>query len=478
MNLKQKTIFGFKWSLYESILSQGIQFAFGIILARLLSPKDFGLIGMLTIFISISQIFVEGGFTSAVIQKKNRSDIDYSTLFLTNLFISIFFYFLIFIFSPLIASFYNTDILEIIAKIIGLNIIINSFSIVQKTILSINLDFKTQAKSSILSNLISGIISVILAFKGYGVWTLIIQTILRNIINTIFLWIFNDWQIKISFSKESFKYMIKYGHSLLSANLVYTFFENIYFLVIGKYFNSYNLGLFVKSKNLSSVIPLSLTNIIQRVSFPIMSSIQDDEDRLSSVFRKLIKTSAFISFPITILLSIISKPLILVLLTKKWENAIPIFQILCFSFLFFPINEININLLKVKARTNSILFLEIIKKTIAVLLLIIAIPFGIIPVVISYMTYSWITYLITISYSIKLTRYTFLKQLKDIFPFLLVSFIIGLLTYCMCYNISSNLLNLTLSIIIYSILYLTISFFIFNDQFLEIFHILTNKKNE
>jgi len=289
MTLKQKTITGLLWSSIERFSFQGLQFIITIIMARILNPSDFGLIGMIAVFVAISQSLIDSGFAAALIQKKDRNQTDLSTIFFFNLVVSIFFYFLIFFSSPYIADFYKEPKLIILTKVISINIIFLSLTLIQTTLYTIKLNFKTQAKASLISLIISGFIGIYLAYSGYGVWSLVWQTLIKNALNCILLWLYSKWIPDLMFSRKSFSSLFSYGSNLLLAGLLYTIFENIYLFIIGKNFNSKELGYYVKARNVANLPSASISGIILRVTFPVLSSIQDNHEKLISGYNKIIR---------------------------------------------------------------------------------------------------------------------------------------------------------------------------------------------
>ena len=473
--LKQKTINGLAWSLIERFSVQALQFVITIIIARILQPSDYGLVGMMSIFIAISFSLIDSGFSAALIQKKDRNQTDYSTIFFFNLAMSIALYLLIVLFTPKIVNFYNEPRLLLLAKVIAINILIQSLSIIQTTHYSINLDFKTQAKASLLSVIFSGIVGIILAYNDFGVWALVWQTITRNTLNVILLWVYSKWRPDLSFSKESLKSLFPFGSKLLVAGFLYTVFENIYLVIIGKYFSSKDLGYYVKAKNISNLPSSTLTSVILRVTFPVLSSIQDDEERMISMYKKIVRFTIFITFPLIILLAVVSKPLVLLLLTEKWYAAATYLQLLCFVMLWFPLNEININLLKVKGKSDSILILAIVRIVITVLVLIVTIRHGLIVLIIGQIISSFLTFLIIYLYTCKIVNIKATSLLIVIAHFLLILMAIGFVVHLMDRIHMSNFISLITETGLFIILFLGYSKYVFNREFSEIISIIKER---
>ena len=441
-SIKQRTIAGLKWSTAERFSSQGIRFIISIIIARLLSPADYGIIGMIMIFIEISGVFVGGGFSSALIRKQNRTDADLSTVFYYNIAVSLFFYFLLFVTAPLIADFYDSEIITPIIRVVGLNVIIGAFSAIQSTILNIKIDFKTQTKISLIALLLSGSIGITMALMGYGVWTLVVQTLVQTLISSILLWFFIKWKPQKIFSINSFKELFGYGSKLMLSGLIDSIYRNIYQVIIGKLFTKSDLGYFTRAKGLTQLPSSNITSVIQRVTFPILSEMQDDKKQLETNYRKLLKMSAFVIFPLMLLLCALSKPLIEILLTEKWLPAVPLLQVLCIAYMFYPIHAINLNLLQVKGRSDLFLKLEIIKKIITTIILIITAPLGVFIMCVGIVASSVISLVINTYYTGKLIHVGFVKQMRDIMPIMILSTISGLFAYLPSMLVKTNYLQL------------------------------------
>ena len=305
--LKQKTIIGLFWSFLDSFSNQGVQFLVGIILARLLSPIEFGLIGMLTIFISISQSFIDSGFSRALIRKKNCTDTDYSTIFYFNLIIAVFFYFLLYIFANDIGSFFNEPKLETLLKILGIGLIFNAFGIIQRTILVKKINFKLQTKISLISSIGSGIIAISMAMFGFGVWSLVALTIARFGLNSVFLWILSKWKPILVFSMKSFKELFSFGSKLLLSGLIDTIYNNVFYLIIGKYYSAAELGFYSRADQFQALPSQNLTGMISKVTYPVLSSIQDDIPNLKLAYQRIVRSTMFIAFILMIGMAAVAK---------------------------------------------------------------------------------------------------------------------------------------------------------------------------
>jgi len=472
-NLKEKTIKGLLWSFIESFSLQGIQFLIGIIMARLLSPSDFGLIAMLAIFLGISQIFIDGGFSAALIQKTERTELDFSTVYYFNIVLSVIFYLILFSISPYIASFYNLPELTIITRVISLNLIITSFSAVARTKLTIDVDFKTQAKVSLTAVVISGIVGISMALNDYGIWALITQSILNTLLQTIIISYLIKWKPLFKFSIDSFNSLFPFGSRLLISRLISSIYSNLYSLVIGKKFSSDDLGFYSRAEIFSKFPTSNISAILSRVTFPILSSISNDDIRLKSIYKKYLQFTGFLVFPIMFLIAGIAYPLIEFLLTDKWLDSAIILQILCLGFIWDPIGFLNLNLLYVKGESKLILRLEIIKKTIGIIILIISIPFGLIPIAIGRAFYSFISVYINTHYTNKSIQLGYLTQMRLIFPYFVLALTMGILVYFLTLFISGLIFKLFFGVVFGVGYYLYISYVLRFEPLLSVIDILT-----
>jgi len=454
---KSNVTSGIVWNTLEKLSVKITQFIIGIILARLLLPEDYGLIGMIAIFIAISQTFVDSGMGSGLIQKQNRSTLDYSTVFVFNFIVSSTFYFLLFISAPYIADFYNTPELKLITRIVGINLIINSFALVQRSIIMIALDFKKLAKINIISVILSGIIAVYFAYSGYGVWSLVIQTLISSITSTILLWYFSKWKPSVVFSNKSFKDLFGFGSKLLLAGIYAKTLQNIYNISIGKKYSADDLGFYTQGKQLAEVSSGTISSILQQVTFPVLSSLQADKEKMILVYKRLIKMTAFLIFPVMITLAVLSNPLIELLLGEKWLRTIPLLQWMCFARIFYPLSILNLNILKANGRSDLFLKVDILKAPIIILALIITIPISVEAIVIGQVISTFISYLINSFYSRKLYGYGAISQFKDIWLMIISSVITGLITYFIIIIINSLVLKLVIGFGVSIIIYFLIS---------------------
>ena len=477
-SLKQKTIKGTAWSFLDNIAGSGVTFLVGIVLARLLTPAEFGIIGMVTIFIAISNSIIDSGFSSALIRKKDVENIDYNTVFYFNLVLSALLYVMLYFSSPAISRFFEEPQLIAVTRALGLILIVNSFAIIQRTILVKNVDFKIQTIISLISSILSGGVGVVMAFMGYGVWSLVAQQLVRQGLNTILLWVFNKWRPSIEFSIQSFKELFSFGSKLLLSGLLDTVWREIYYIIIGKFYSVSTLGQFTRAQQFQTIFANNLTSIVQRVSYPVLSSIQDEEERLKQAYRKVIKTTMIVTFACLLGLAAIAKPLILILIGEKWLPSVPYLQILCFSGMLYPLHAINLNMLQVKGRSDLFLKLEIIKKIIGLGPLCLGIFISIEWMLLGSVITSFCAYYLNSYYSGRFIKYSTLQQLKDIFP----SFIISLIMAGLIWSLTLLSINIYLMLFAQIVLALLILIALYEwskpSGYIEIREIVFNVVNK
>ena len=413
MSLKQKALSGILWKFIEQISRSVLAFTISIILARLLDISDFGLIGMLAIFIALSSVLIESGFAAALIQNKNRTELDYNTVFLFNIFIALICYVILFFCAPLIASFYGEPILVGLLRVLGLNLILNSFNTVQLTQLTIKIDFKTIAKVTLIGSITGGAIGILMAYTGFGVWALVAQTIITTIFSTIVLWAHSKWRPLFTFSFTSLKIMFNYGSKLLLASIYGITLNNLYNVIIGRVYKPEELGTYVRAMNLPELISATLNSVINSVTFPLMSSINDDRERMLSAYSRMLSMTAFIIFPLMTLLSALSYPFVMLFLTERWIAIVPLMQWLCFARMMTPISALNLNILQTTGRTDLLLWTELAKVPLLVTNMIITIPMGIGYVAIGSTIVTFICYFINTYFPGRKFGYGAVKQIKD-----------------------------------------------------------------
>lgn len=474
-SLKQATTKGLFWSSVERFSNQGVQFVFSIILARLLSPSDYGIIAMVTIFFAVAQSFVDSGFSNALVRKTDRVEEDLSTCFYFNIGVGIIAYIVLFLIAPLVANFYNQPILSPIIRITGLGVILNSLCVVQQALFTIKIDFKSQAKITLSATVISGIVGILLAYQGYGIWALVWQGVASSIVRMGLLWLMSKWRPRTGFSKSSFNYLFGYGSKLLASGLLDTIYNNIYPIVIGKFYNPAQLGNYSRALGWAQLPSANITSILQRVTFPVLSAIQDDSLRLQNSYRRLLKLSAFIVFPLMMGLAAMASPLIRVILTAKWDGCVLYLQILCFALMLYPIHAINLNLLQVKGRSDIFLRLEIIKKIIGVVILIITIPLGITAMCLGMVFSSIICLIVNTYYTSRFIDVGLLTQLKDLRIILINSLVMGGGIYILTSFIDVEGLKLVMGIVIGLLFYFIGSFYFSKAELQEVISLIKKK---
>lgn len=463
-SLKKQAFVGVGWNAIGSYSTQGVNFILQIILARLLSPSDYGIIAMMAIFLQVAAVFVDSGFGKALVQKKDCEEKDYSTVFYYNLAVSIAIYIILFAISPFVARFYDIPILTDVMRVASLVVIINALSIVQRTKLEKNIDFKSRSIVSFASSLLSGVAGIVMAYYGLGVWALCGQSILNSLFQLVFFYFFVRWCPSLVFSKDSFHEMFSFGSKLLITNIINVIYSNLYTIVIGKRFNSRDLGFYSRADQFAIFPSTNICAIISGVAFPTLSKIQDDDDKLRFAYRKIIRYSSFIIFPLMVGLAAVADPFIRTLLGEKWANTIPYLQVLCFALMWDHLSTLNLNLLFVKGKTNLVLKLEIIKKSIAFIILLASIPFGIITMCWGRVLYGVVAFYINTSYTKKLIGLSFIQQVMDFMPFLVIAFGMGLLVYLTCSFLLANpILLLFISILLGAIIYLGCSWLFVSD---------------
>lgn len=441
-SLKSQATHGVLWSAIDKFAVQAGQFIIGIVLARLLMPKDFGLIGMLSIFIAISQSFIDSGMGSGLIQKRNRTDVDFSTVFVFNFFVSLFFYIVLYITAPYIADFYNAPQLVSITRVLSLNIVINSLAIVQRSKLTINIDFKTHAKVNVIRVVVGGLSALILAFLGWGVWALVAQNIIGSFAAVVSIWYLSRWKPSLRFSKESFKSLFSYGSKLLIAGIYAQTLNNVYNIAIGKAYSSSELGHYTRAKSFAELSAGTVSSILQQVTFPILASLQGDRKRMVSVYSRLIRMTAFFIFPIMTLLSLLADPLVRVLLGENWIPVIVLLQWTSFARIVTPISAVNMNILNAVGRSDLFLKVDLSKLPIIVIAMLITIPLGVKAIVIGSVVTSAISFFINAYMPGRLFGYGAMKQLKDMLPIFISIIIMSICVYTSIYFINNYLIKL------------------------------------
>lgn len=425
--LKSKTISGLLWSAVDNFSEQAITFVIGIVLARLLTPAEFGLIGMIAVFIAVSDTFIRSGFSQALIRRRNCTETDYSTVFYFNLGSGILFFLILFLSAPFISSFFNEPQLQALIRVLGLVLVVRSLTIIQSVILTKRIDFKLQTKISVSAAILSGTLSIAMAGMGYGVWSLVVQILSKEVMNSLLLWLWNKWAPLWKFSRKSFKELFSFGYKLLISGLIDSLYRNIYYLVIGKFFSASELGFYTRAQTFNDLPSKNLNGIISRVTYPVLSEIQDNPVKLKFGYKKMIQSVMLVSMVLMALLAAVAEPLVLVLIGQKWQPAIIYLQLLTFVSMMYPLHALNLNMLQVQGRSDLFLRLEIIKKIIAIPVIVTGALFSIKIMILAMWFNTIIAYYLNSYWSGKLIHYSIGEQIRDILPGLFIALATGML---------------------------------------------------
>ncbi|WP_316835589.1 lipopolysaccharide biosynthesis protein [Pedobacter nutrimenti] len=458
MSLKQKTLSGLIWTFIQQFSVQLISFCITIILARILLPKEFGLLAMLSVFIAVGNSLLEGGLTSSLIRSSGLSQEDYSTVFFFNLGGSVVIYLLVFMMAPYISAFYHQDVLTLVLRVYALDFILNAFFGVQNARLTKEMNFKIQMAIQIPSVFIGGLLGVGLALNGFGVWSLVWMNLLQSFISTLLHWMYSGWLPSPVFSKRCFKQHFHFGYKMTLTGLLDILYRNIYVLIIGRYFSITQLGFYSRADSVSQLPVSNISAVINKVTYPMFATIVNDDLQLKRVYKKLMQQVLFWNAPVLIFLAVVAEPLFRLLLTSKWLPAVPYFQILCMAGVIYPLHAYNLNILKVKGRSDLILKLEMIKKVLCVAGILGVVSFGIYGLLYFQLGFNFLGYYINSIYSSKLINYPVREQISDIFPILVISFLSGIFCYALDHFYLQYLLPDTLRILIdglcFSLIYL------------------------
>lgn len=446
MSLRDRAVSGVKWSFVDRSVQMVLEFIIGIVLARLLSPAEFGLIGMLTIFLALSEIMVDSGLSQALIVKTNCTNKDYCTIYYTNVIIGLLSYIALYAISAPVSVFFNQPELTLLLRVLGINTIINSFGIVETTIYTKQINFKIQTKISFIASLLSGIIGIVMAIMGMGVWSLVYRQIIRNVIRVFLLHFYSTWRPALLFSIQSLRESFSFGSKLLFVSVLNVAFNNVYSIAIGKFFRVEDLGLYTKAKQFKDIPVQYIDGTVLRVSYPLLASISDDENQLINAYSKYIKLSFFVTALAMAWLFVSANEVIMLLLGEQWSQSALYLRPLCLVGMIYPLHTINQNIFKIKRRTDLFVYLELIKKSFTVFSVIVGVLWGLTAMLYMMVLNSIVSYVLTTQFTGRIVAFTLWKQLKSILPTALFSglfiaiwvFLDGLIT------ISSPLLLLTI----------------------------------
>lgn len=448
-HLRERTISGIFWSFSERIGQQAIQFVIQIVLARLLLPEQFGVIAMLAIFMAVAQSFIDSGFGQALIQKQNATPVDESSVFYFNIAIGIFVAGLLCLAAPLIASFYKMPILTPVTRVLSLTLVINAFGLIQTSLMTKRVDFKRQMKVSMVAVAGSGAAGIILAYLGFGVWALVIQSLSNSLLRTIMLWFVHKWRPIRAISLKSLRSMFSYGSKLLFSGLLDTIYNNLYLLIIGKFFSARDLGFYSRARSIQQLPVDNVTSSVGRVTFPVFSSIQENKERLKRGLKEALKNMAIVNFALMIGLAVCARPLVRVLLSDKWLPTVPYLQLLCIAGMLYPLQAINLNVLKAQGRSDLFFWLEIIKKALVTVAIFVTYRWGVVAIIYGQIATSLIAYYLNTYYTGKMLKYPITEQIVDLLPALGLSLLIGAILFILTLlPINSQILLLLLQIVI------------------------------
>lgn len=467
-SLKTKTIKGTFWSAADAFLGQGVTFIVGIILARMLTPAEYGLIGIVLIFTIILSGVVDSGFSNALIRKNNTTDDDYNTMFITNMVISIVLFFVLFLTAPAIAQFFSREELVDLTRVMGLILIIQALSITQTTILTKRIDFKTKTKASLISAIASGAVGIGMAYVDFGVWALVGQQISRSLLYTIVLWVLVHWCPKFSFCIDSFRYMWGFGWKLTISGLLNNIWNQLYQVIVGRFYSPSTLGQYTRSKEYANIFSSNLTIIIQRVSFPALAEVQNDTERMVVAYRKVIKVTMFVTAFSMITLGAIAEPLIYCLIGPQWSEAASYLPLICLSMVLYPLHSVNLNMLQIQGRSDIFLFLEIIKKFIGVIPLLLGVFVDIYFMLWGVVITGIIAFFLNSYYTGIKLKYSSWMQIKDISGSFAVSFFIAIVIYFVKFLTISYWLILPLQLIIAGIMLILICEITKMEEYLDL----------
>ena len=424
-SLKQKTVSGVIWSSVERFSVAGLQFVIMIVMARMLTPEDYGLVAMLQIFIAVSQSLIDSGFSQALIRKLDRGQRDYSTVFYFNVVVGLVLYGVLFVAAPWIARFYEVPELVDITRVMAIGLALNSFTVVQRAILTIRIDFKTQAKATVTAAIVSGVVGIGMAYGGCGVWSIVAQQVSNLAVNALILWVVSRWRPSWCYSWTSFRELFGFGSKLMLSGLLDTLWRNVYLIVIGKVFSKADLGYYTRAQQFADFPSSMLTGVFQRVTYPVLCNLQEDNERLAVNYRRLLRVVAYIIFPLMVGLAAVSTPLVLVLLKEQWLFTADLLKVICVAAMFYPVHALNLNLLQVKGRSDLFLRLEVFKKLVGVGILLMTLPMGLMMMCVGQIFSSIICLAINTYYTGRLIRVGFVRQMADLSPTLLLTFVMG-----------------------------------------------------
>lgn len=467
-SVKTKTVNGFKWGLIDNFANSGVTFIVGLVLANLLTAEEFGVLGIITIFINLSITVIDGGFTTALIRKKEVSELEYNTVFYSNLMLSTVLMLLLFSCSGFIADFFKQPILKPTLSVMSIVLLINAFSIVQKTVLIKKIDFKSQAIYSLVASLMSGVVGILIACKGMGVWSLVGQQVSRQTFLTIGFWIAGNWRPRCCFSWTCFKDLFGFGSKLLVAELINSLFKDAFLIVVGKIYSTRSLGYYNRADQFNTILSNNFGQIVRKVTLPVLSQIQDEDERLQATYRKMMMYVAIISFAVVFTLYAIAEPLIVLLIGEKWLPSVTLLRIMCFYAAIYPLNMLNLNVLNLRKRSDYLLKLEVIKKILFVPVIGVGFFFRIEAMLWAAVVYYYIEFFINGWYSYQLIGYGTKAQVRDMAGIYIISFSVALVAFSLTYTSLAMWMVLPLQLLVIVSLLVVIYRLLKQPEFMEI----------
>lgn len=476
-SLKYKTKKGFYWKSIETFLQYGLQFVVGVIMARLLTPEDYGITALPMVFMAIAGTIQDSGFCNALIRKPDLTEEDLSTAFYYNIIVGVILYSLLFCLSPYVADFYDTPVLTSLLRVTALGFLWGPLNVVQIIILTKRLDFKTTARIALTTRVFSAIVGITLAYMGYGLWSLVINGILAGILGVILSWTAVRWIPKARWSNNSFRYLWGFGNKLMISALIDKIYSNITPIVVGKYYSTKDLGEYNRAYGYANLPSSQFSTVLHTITFPVLSQIQNDDYKLAFNFRRIIRVASFVIFPIMFIMSALSRPLIIVLVTSKWESCIPLLSLMCFWLMWNPVVGLNANILQIKGRSDLYLRIEIVKKAVGFVIMCITLPFGLIPFICGSIVYILISFGINSYYTGKVTNVSVVLQLKDIFPSFAFSFFVFLFVKSIILFVGNYYLQIIIGGISGITIYLLLAYLFDLSELHDIKYMISKKNN-
>lgn len=471
-NIKEKTFSNLVWRFAERTGAQGVSFVVSIVLARILVPEIYGTVALITVFTTILQVFVDSGLGTALIQKRNADDLDFSTVFFFNFVVCIVLYVCMFVVAPIIEEFYGIDGLTSLVRVLSLILIISGLKNIQQAYVSRQLIFKRFFFATIGGTLFSAVLGIILAYLGFGAWALVAQQLSNAAIDTLVLWVTVKWRPKLMFSFQRLKELYSFGWKILASAVIDTVYNNIRQLIIGKVYTATDLAYYNRGKQFPSIIVVNINTSIDSVLLPTMASVQDEPTRVKAMTRRAIKTSTYIMAPLMVGMAFCAVPIVRLVLTDKWLPCVPFLRIFCITHMFFPIHTANLNAIKAMGRSDLFLKLEVIKKVMGVVVLVSTMWNGVLFMAYSMLIVSILSQVVNAWPNKKLLNYGYLEQLRDILPGILLAVLMGICTFPVSFMDLPEYLTLAIQIIVGAIIYIVGSRFFKLDSFEYIFEIV------